>query len=184
MGLWQRSKRFFWNAFMSGPGPDSWSRSIGLRRAIVFPNNPELRQLAVGMECVLLLLVGVLFWSALGGVPGWLLQPVILFWWIVVGVKFLFLGSPFLWVPIVLLWEAVGPKKTKAEEETTPPVDVKSEQDWGIAVPLRTARQVLLFLGLLAAGLYPLAALYVFPDLAWFLLEQFHRIRCARTPPA
>ena len=99
------------------------------------------------------------------------------FWGAYVGLKFLFLGLPFVILPFWLLWEAVRPGQKTTGEGTEPEPDIKVEG----AAPgaLTTLRRVLLFLGLLAAGRYLLAALYAFPDAAFFVLQQIARLRAA-----
>lgn len=142
------------------------------------------------LDSVMLGGIAVLFWMALGVVPGWIAKPVVAFWWGWVGFKFLLLGLPFFLVPLWLLWEAVRPggkpepNREYEEAEAEAARRLEDEPDikaFGV-IPGRIfliMRRVLLLLGLLAAGRYLLAGLYIFPDVAFFILNQINRLRGA-----
>lgn len=180
MSIWRRIKRFFWMALtMDYDSIAAWQKAKEEGRDLIMPTSPEQRTLAWFIQLLLLGLTGVLFWMALGPVPGWIGQPVLAFWWVYVGLKFLFLGLPFLIVPFWLLWQAVRPGKKTAGEAPEPEAEPKIKMSALIPAGFITMRQVLLFLGLLAAGQYLLAALYVFPDIACFVLQLIGSLRAA-----
>lgn len=157
------------------------------------PPRPKLRNvegISWILDLVILTLIAVLFWMALGDVPGWIARPVMVFWWGWVGLKFLVLGLPFLIVPLWLLWDVVRPggkpepdrTYEEAEAEAAQRLDEEADIKAFGVIPRNyflTMRRVLLLLGLLATGEYPLAALYIFPNLAEFILNQINRLRAA-----
>lgn len=141
-------------------------------------------------DTVILALIAVLFWMALGDVPGWIVKPVMVFWWGWVGLKFLLLGLPFIIAPLWMFWEAVrpsgksepDPEYEEAEAEAARRLEDKPDIKAFGVIPgriFRITRRVLLLLGLLAAGEYLLAGLYIFPDLALFVINQINRLRAA-----